>query len=425
MQRALAHQARLLERWEHVGGDRAEREARSHLQALGMEDVLTPTRELSGGQRKLVALAACLAREPDLLLLDEPEAHLDMDRRDQLEAVIDGFGGAVMMVSHDRHLLDECVDHVAELDNGRVRVWNGGYSAYTVARQVELERQQQVYVTQQKEIARLGEAAKRFEHWAHIRVNERAARQARVKRMQIERMDKIDRPVLERRKMGLALRSGMRGGQRVLALESADVAFDSDPVLLDVDLEVHRGERVGVVGPNGSGKSVLLRALAGDLALAAGERWIGPSIDVGYLSQAAELPHEAPVIDVLRAGRSMSEDAAVRLLMGFLFDYEQVRRAVSTLSGGERTRLAFLLLMQDGANCMLLDEPTNHLDVDSIEVLENALERYDGTVIAVSHDRYFLDRIADRIVLVADGTVRSFEGGWTANAGALGTLSAA
>jgi ATP-binding cassette subfamily F protein 3 len=425
MQRALAHQARLLERWERVGGDRAEREARSHLQGLGMEDAHTPTRELSGGQRKLVALAACLAREPDLLLLDEPEAHLDMDRRDQLEAVIDGFGGAVLMVSHDRHLLDECVDHVAELANGRVRIWNGGYSAYTVARQVELERQQQVYVTQQKEIARLEEAARRFEHWAHIRVNERAARQARVKRMQIERMDKVDRPVLERRKMGLALRSAVRGGQRVLALEEVDVAFDSDPVLLDVDLEVHRGERVGVVGPNGSGKSVLLRALAGDLELAAGARWIGPSIDVGYLSQAAELPREAAVIDVLRAGRSMSEDAAVRLLMGFLFDYEQVRRPVSTLSGGERTRLAFLLLMQDGANCMLLDEPTNHLDVDSIEVLENALERYDGTVIAVSHDRYFLDRIADRIVLVADGAVRSFEGGWTANAGALQSLSAA
>ena len=229
MQRALANQARLLERWEQVGGDRAEREARAHLQALGMDDVHTPTRELSGGQRKLVALAACLARDPDLLLLDEPEAHLDMDRRDQLEAVIDGFAGAVLMVSHDRHLLDECVDHVAELDNGRVRMWNGGYSAYTVARQVELERQQQVYVTQQKEIARLEEAAKRFEHWAHIRVNERAARQARVKRMQIERMDKIDRPVLERRKMGLALRSavarrparaGARGRRRGVRLRA-------------------------------------------------------------------------------------------------------------------------------------------------------------------------------------------------------------
>jgi ATP-binding cassette subfamily F protein 3 len=301
-------------------------------------------------------------------------------------------------------------------------MWNGGYSAYTVARQVELERQQQVWVTQQKEIARLEEAAKRFEHWAHIRVNERAARQARVKRMQIERMDKVDRPVFERRRMGLALRSAARGGQRVLALEGVDLAFDSDPVLLDVDLEVHRGERVGVVGPNGAGKSVLLRALADDLAPAAGARWIGPSIDVGYLSQAAELPRASSVIDVLRAGRSMAEDAAVHLLMRFLFDYEQVRRPVATLSGGERTRLAFLLLMQDGANCLLLDEPTNHLDVESIEVLEDALERYDGTVIAVSHDRYFLDRIADRIVLVADGSARSFEGGWTANADVLSPL---
>jgi ATP-binding cassette subfamily F protein 3 len=423
MQRALTHQARLVERWEQLGGDRAESEARAELSALGVEDHTLPTRDLSGGQRKLVALAACLARRPDVLLLDEPEAHLDMDRRDQLERVIDGFDGAVLMVSHDRHLLDETVDHVAELENGGVRLWNGGYSAYAVARQVELERRRQLYVTQRKEIARLEEAARRFEHWAHIRVNERAARQARVKRMQIERLEKVERPVFERRRMGLALRSGARGGQRVVALEGVDVAFDSDPVLLDVELEVHRGERIGVVGPNGAGKSVLLRTLAGQFTPDAGKRWIGPSIDVGYLSQAAELPRAEPVIDVLRAGRSMSEEAAVRLLMRFLFDYEQVRRPVATLSGGERTRLAFLLLMQDGANCLLLDEPTNHLDIDSIEVLEDALERFDGTVIAVSHDRYFLDRLADRIVLVADGVVRSFEGGWSANADALNRLS--
>jgi ATP-binding cassette subfamily F protein 3 len=187
-------------------------------------------------------------------------------------------------------------------------------------------------------------------------------------------------------------------------------------VLLDVDLVVMRGERVGVVGPNGAGKTALLRTLGGTLPPAGGERWIGSGIEVGYLSQAAAgLPPDVDVIDVLRAGRSMAEDTAVRRLMGFLFDYEQVRRPVSTLSGGERTRLAFLLLMEDAPNCLLLDEPTNHLDIDSIEVLEDALEHYDGTIVAVSHDRYFLDRIADRIVVVADGEAHAYEGGWSAN----------
>ena len=414
LERALANQERLLARWGEARG-RARRGPRraAHLYALGLDDdaLSRPTRELSGGQRKLVALAACLARRPGLLLLDEPEAHLDMSRRDALEQLIDGFDGAVLMVSHDRHLLDECVDSIAELDRGRIRIWPGAYSAYTVARRLELERQQQQFVTQRKEIARLEEAVRRFRHWAHITVNERAAKQARVKQRQIDSMEKVERPVFERRKMALELRSSARGGQRVVALEGADFAFGEDPVLLDVELVITRGERVGVVGPNGAGKTVLARVLAGELEPRSGQRWVGPSIEVGYLSQAAgDMPGEQPVIDALRAGRSMTEEAAVRLLMRFLFDYEQIRRPVATLSGGERTRLAFLGLMQDGPNCLVLDEPTNHLDIDSIEVLEDALERFDGTVVAVSHDRYFLDRIADRIVHVADGAVQLLRG---------------
>jgi ATP-binding cassette subfamily F protein 3 len=320
------------------------------------------------------------------------------------------------MVSHDRHLLDECVGAIAELDRGRIRVWPGAYSAYTMARKLELERRQVRYVTQQKEIARMEEAIRRFRHWAHIVVDKRHITRANNMQRRIDRMEKVERPVLERRKMALALRSGSRGGQRVLALEGVDVAFGDDPVLLDVDLVVTRGERVGVVGPNGAGKTVLVRVLAGELEPGAGTRWAGPGIEVGYLSQAAAgLDPSIAVIDALRAGRSMPEDEAVRRLMAFLFDYEQVRRPVGSLSGGERTRLAFLALMTDQPNCLVLDEPTNHLDVESIEVLEDALERYDGTVVAVSHDRYFLDRIADRIVHVADGEVRAYEGGWSAN----------
>jgi ATP-binding cassette, subfamily F, member 3 len=427
MARAIAHHERVLARWTEAGGDRAEGEALGHLRALGLDgDALTlPTRALSGGQRKLVALAACLARRPDVLLLDEPEAHLDMARRERLGALLADFPGAVVMISHDRHLLDETVAEIAELDRGAIRIWPGAYSAYAVARQLELERRQQRWVTQQKEIARLEEAVRRFRHWAHIRVNERAARQARVKQMQIDRMEKIERPVLERRRMALALRSGSRGGQRVLALEGVDVSLGDQPILLDVELVVGRGERVGVVGPNGGGKTTLLRVLHGELEPESGTRWAGDGITLGYLSQAADtLAGEQTVIDALRAGRSLAEDEAVRALMGFLFDYEQCRRPVATLSGGERTRLAFLGLMHDRPNCLVLDEPTNHLDIDSIEALEDALEHYDGTVVAVSHDRYFLDRIADRIVYVADGEARAFEGGWSSNAEIVHRLAA-
>ncbi|MEA2280363.1 MAG: ATP-binding cassette, subfamily er 3 [Solirubrobacteraceae bacterium] len=418
MTRVLANQERLLARWHDEGGDRLDGDARGRLAELGLPEGAfgLPTRALSGGQRKLVALAAALTRRPDVLLLDEPEAHLDMRRRAALERLVSGFDGAVVIVSHDRHLLDECVTQIAELDRGRIRVWPGTYSAYALNRQLELQRQQQAFVTQQKEIARLEEMIRRFEHWAHITVNQRAATQARNKQKLLDRMDRVERPVFERRRMALALRSGTRGGQRVLALEGVDASYGEDPVLLDVSLTVMRGERVGVVGPNGGGKSTLLKLLGDRLAPTGGTRWVGSGITLGYLDQAAAgLPMHEPVIDVLRAGRSLSEEDAVRALMGFLFDYEQTRRPVRSLSGGERTRLAFLLLMHDASNCLLLDEPTNHLDIDSIEALEGALERYDGTVVAVSHDRYFLDRIADRIVVVADGAAHAYEGGWSVN----------
>jgi ATP-binding cassette subfamily F protein 3 len=416
MARVLRRQEELVERWEAAGGPSIEGRARATLLDLGLaeDDLTLPTTALSGGQRKLIALAACLAQDPDVLLLDEPEAHLDAVGRALLERLIAGFDGAVVAVSHDRYLLDETVGEIAELERGRVRLWPGNYSAYTLARELELQRQQQLYVTQQKEIERLEEAIRRFKDWAHRVVDERHIKQARVKQRQIDRMEKVERPVLERRRIALRLHPHARGGRRVFELRHAGMAFGDDRVLDDVELTVVHGERVGVVGPNGAGKSVLLKLVVGELEPTDGEVWVGPSIRIGYLAQDQEtLDPDATPLDTVRLAHRVSEGEAVALLMKFLFPYEQVRRPNRLLSGGERTRLQLLLLMLQRPNLLLLDEPTNHLDIDSVEALEAALEEFDGTVCAISHDRYFLDRIVDRIVEVRDARVRSYDGSWS------------
>jgi ATP-binding cassette subfamily F protein 3 len=415
MQRVLERQERLLRRFTELGGPGFEGEARGYLGSLGLGDgdIGRPMRDLSGGQRKLAVLASCLARRPDVLLLDEPEAHLDAGRRELLEAIMRSFDGAVVVVSHDRYLLDETVGEIAELENGKITMWPGNYSAYSVARELELKRRQQLYVAQQKEIARLEEAIRRFKLWASLVPKERHIKQARNKQRQIDQMDKVERPVLERRKINLDLRGRLRGGKKVIDLRDVGMAFDDDPVLIGIDLTVERGERLGVVGPNGAGKSVLAKLLAGVLAPTEGERWAGPSIDLGYLAQNDEPPPGATPLGLVRDVRPMYEGDAVKLLGRFLFRYEQVREPVTALSGGERTRLQLLLIMLREPNCLVLDEPTNHLDIDSLEILEAELERFDGTVVFVSHDRYFLDRIADGIVEVRDGEARRHTGGYS------------
>src|SRR3954467_14867418 len=416
MTRLLKRQEDLVQRWTAAGGPGFEPRARALLGDVGLgdNDLAKPTRVLSGGQRKLVGLAACLLRDPDVLLLDEPEAHLDVEARERMELLMRSFDGAVVAVSHDRYLLDETVSESAELSGGKVRIWPGNYSAYTIGRELELQRQAQLYVTQQKEIARLEEAIRRFKDWANRVPDERHIKQARNKQRQIDRMEKVDRPVLERRKIALELRPHVRGGERVVELDGVGIAFGGLQILDGVDLTVLRGERVGVVGENGAGKSVLLRLLGGELDPGDGERKAGPSIRFGRLEQdrRPDDPKATP-LQLVRHAAPISEGEAVSRLMKFLFSYEQVRRPLDSLSGGEWTRLQLLLLMLQGANCLLLDEPTNHLDIESVEMLESALESFEGTAIFVSHDRYFLDRIADRILEVSDGDVRSYEGGWS------------
>ncbi|HUF59391.1 MAG TPA: ABC-F family ATP-binding cassette domain-containing protein [Actinomycetota bacterium] len=414
MDRVLVKQQAGLDRWVEAGGPGLAGEARSLLVRLGFDDhdLTLPTIALSGGQRKLAAFAACLIRDPDLLLLDEPETYLDADKREILEDVVAEFPGAVVTVSHDRYLLDDTVNQIAELDRGAVTMWPGTYSAYAVAKELALQRQQRIWVTQQKEITRLEAAIARFELWASWVPNERHIRQARNKQRQIDQMDKVDRPVFERRKMALEMRPATRGGQRVVRLRDVTMAFDDDPVLLEVTFDVFRRERLGVVGPNGAGKTVLGQ-IVGELQPTSGELWVGPSVRIGYLAQGfvGQDPTLTPV-ETVRKTKAMYEGEAVALLAKFLFRYDQMRTPVGSLSGGERTRLELCLLMLSGANCLVLDEPTNHLDIESMEVLEGAVESFDGTAILISHDRYLLDRLCDRILEVRDGDVKSFEGGY-------------
>lgn len=421
LERVLAEQQALLDRFEHAGGprirDRSERLLRDL--GLGPDRWDMPLVELSGGQRKLVSLATCLIGEPQLLLLDEPDNHLDLAGKRTLEGVLAAFEGAVIIVSHDRYLLDDTVDRIAELEptthGARLRLWEGSYSAYATQREIALRRQQQDYVAQQKDIARLEAAVKRFELWARLVVDERHIRQARNKQRQIDRMTKVERPVLERRRMTMSFHPRVRGGAIAVDLRGIGISLGGTELLRDVTATVRNGERIGLVGANGTGKTVLLQLLAGERSPDAGEVWVGPSIERGTYAQHHEtLDPARTATEALRDVRPMTEGEAVSKLLRFLIPYAAAQQSVAKLSGGEKSRVQLARLMLSGANCLLLDEPTNNLDIASAEVLEDALAEFTGTVIVASHDRYFLDRVVDRIFSLDGGRLRVFDGSYTA-----------
>jgi ATP-binding cassette subfamily F protein 3 len=419
--RAMLEHAGLLEDYEKLGAPMLRNRAEGLLRALGFEESAweRPMELLSGGQRKLIGIARCLLAEPDLLVLDEPDNHLDLARKTLLERVIRDFEGAVVVISHDRYLLDETVSTIVELEPARevgVRLgrWEGNYSAYQAQKELALLKQRQDYVAQQKEIARLEEAVARFKLWASIVIDERHIKQARNKQRQIDRMDKVERPVLERRKMSLHFRAAQRGGAKAIELRGVDKAFGENVILLGANATVMNGERVGIVGTNGAGKSVLLKMVLGQLAPDGGEIWVGPSIRTGYYAQEHEtLDFRQTPIEAIREVKPMYEGEAVAQLQRFLLPYEACSQPIAKLSGGEKSRVQLARLMQLGANCLVLDEPTNNLDIAAAEVLEEALDAFSGAIVVVSHDRYFLDRLVDRIFEVRDGELRVYEGGYS------------
>ncbi len=423
LERLMAAYARAQAEFERLDGYAHESRVREALHILGFSEAEfdQPVSTLSGGQKKLVGLARLLSAQANLLLLDEPDNHLDLKGKACLEHFIVNLPGTVVIVSHDRYLLDGTVGLIAEVEDRQLTVYQGNYSRYAVEKQLRLLRQQRRYEAQQKEIARIEAAIARFEHWASVVVEERHARQARSRRKMLERMDRVEKPVLERRRMGLEL-NGWRGSKKVLEILDLDQVYpaasgesgDGHIVLAGLNLLIWHGERVGLLGPNGAGKSVLLRCILGWEQPTGGEIKIGPSVRIGYYAQEHEtLSLDKTLIEEIRQAKPMYEEQAVSFLGRFLFPYQMVRQRVRDLSGGERSRLQLARLMLSDANFLLLDEPTNNLDLPSCEVLENALDDFEGTVLVVSHDRYFLDRVVDRIIELQDGDLTEYPGDYT------------
>ncbi len=415
--KALAHtierQQRSLDEYATYGGETYPERVRALLRGLGLPDREhgKPIAALSGGQKKLVGLARLLLARPAVLLLDEPDNHLDLPGKAFLEQLIRDYPGAVVIVSHDRYLLDAVVTHITEIEDGKLTNFTGDYSSYIVDKEARLERQDELFSIQQRSIARMEMALKRYLKW--VQVSDKFASRVHAMEARLERVDRLERPTLERRKMGLEL-NGWRGSNKVLELSGIHKSFGPTTVLEDIHLLIQHGERVGLIGANGAGKSVLLRLILGVEAPSSGEIYLGPSVKMGYYAQEHEtLNFEQTLVDAVRRASPLSESSAVAFLLRYLFTYPQMTQKIGLLSGGERSRLQLALLVLSGANFLLLDEPTNNLDIASAEVLENALEEFVGTVLVISHDRYFLDRTVQRIVELKDGRITEYAGGYS------------
>ena len=422
------HEA-LLAQFERMNGARHSSHVRELLAMLGFTaaDYDKRTDSLSGGQKKMVALVQLAVAAPNILLLDEPDNHLDMAGKRQLERFILNYRGSVVIISHDRYLLDEVAGQTVELENGKLTVYHGNYSYYVNERKLRRLRQQQQYVTQQKEIARIEAMIERFESWAKQVLSRKHMLAARQRRRMLEKMEErgeIIEKVGEQRLMGFQV-DGWRGSKKVLELKQVTMAFDDDPLLMDASLLLRHGERVGLIGPNGAGKTALLKLILGELQPVAGEVVVGPSIGIGFYSQEHQTLDgwlSKTPLDLVRSMQNSSEPNAVNFLLRMAFSYEQVRQPVRTLSGGERSRLQLARVMLQQPNLLLLDEPTNNLDIPSVEVLEDALDEFNGTVLIVSHDRYFLDQTVDRLVEICDGELKEYVGGYTEYLVATGRL---
>lgn len=371
-----------------------------------------PVGQLSGGEKKLVAIARFLCQQPAVLLLDEPDNHLDVDARAWLEQYLSAYPGVVGLITHDRYTIDRVANEIVELEDGAVQTYPGNYSAFRRQKRERLERQAQLRELEEREFKKLKYSAEQLTQWArqNPKFATRAENQRRKLAAERERLDATPVPILNRRTIDVEF-TAERGGSMVLHGDDVSKVYDTHTVFEPFDLVIRHGERIGLIGPNGAGKTTLFRLIQEKEPPTSGVLRIGSAIEVGYFAQEQEtLDGSRSPIDLVRRIKPLNEQQALGFLIGFLFDRDDALRPAGELSGGERSRLQIALLILSGANFLLLDEPTNNLDIDSVEALEDALIEFGGTILAISHDRYFLDRVCGRTLALDAGVVRDYPG---------------
>ncbi|MED3788453.1 ATP-binding cassette domain-containing protein [Peribacillus frigoritolerans] len=401
-QKVLNEYDTLMVTFKEKGGYQYEADIRSVLHGLQFADFdySTPISTLSGGQKTRLALGKLLLRKPDILILDEPTNHLDIETLSWLEQYLQGYQGAVLIVSHDRYFLDKVVNLVYEISRNNMKKYHGNYSSYLEGKAEDYERDMKLFEKQQGEIEKLRDFVQRNITRAST------TKRAQSRRKQLEKMDVLDKPQGDEKSANFSFQIERQSGNEVLHLQDLAIGYEGESVSKNINSRMTKGESIALVGPNGVGKSTLLKTIISKLPALSGDFRFGTNVEVSYYDQEqANLVSNKRVLNELWDDYPLKPEKDIRTVLGnFLFSGDDVLKTVSTLSGGEKARLALAKMMMQKGNFLILDEPTNHLDLDSKLVLENALIDYPGTILFVSHDRYFINRIATKVIeLSKDG----------------------
>ncbi|MDT2849662.1 ABC-F family ATP-binding cassette domain-containing protein [Vagococcus carniphilus] len=409
-QQVLVEYDRLQHEFNDLNGYGYESEIKSVLHGFRFEEDYLDhlISNLSGGQKTRLALAKLLLEKPDLLILDEPTNHLDIETLSWLENYLKNYRGALLMVSHDRYFLDKIVEEVYEISRRKMSHYKGNYSRYLDQKAERLEREWKEYEKQQVEISKLEDFV------ARNLVRASTTKRAQSRRKQLEKMDRIERPQGDEKSAHFLFGIERQSGREVLEVEEAAVGYNQTVLCEPIDFQIRKQEAIALVGPNGVGKSTLLKSIIGDIPFVKGKSKVGHHVSIGYYDQEqANLNSQQSVLEELWSEHRTTSEKDIRTVLGsFLFSGEDVKKTIPLLSGGEKARVALAKLSMNRDNFLILDEPTNHLDIDSKEVLENALIDYEGTLLFVSHDRYFINRIATSVLELSETGGKLYHGNY-------------